>query len=153
VSRELWSAEVVGTIYRLRWQIELTFKYWKSLCHIHVLKGQRPERIECLIYGRLITILLIATLQGLASWYAEFQLQREASMHKITEWLKRNERLSKVVRCGGIERLLEDLIHDLYKMLCKQKRKRKTTRELISNQIPYQDSFSTHQPQKLDKAG
>jgi hypothetical protein len=52
VSRVVWSAKVVGTVYRTRWGVELTFKNWKSLCQIHVLKGTRPERITCLLYGR-----------------------------------------------------------------------------------------------------
>jgi len=29
--------------------IELTFKRWKSLLALHVLKGTRPERIRCLL--------------------------------------------------------------------------------------------------------
>ena len=39
VSVEIWHAKVVGTIYRLRWQIELIFKNWKGLLNIDILKG------------------------------------------------------------------------------------------------------------------
>jgi IS4 transposase len=49
VPATLWPAAVIGTIYRLRWQVELTFKRWKSLLALHVLKGTRPERIRCLL--------------------------------------------------------------------------------------------------------
>ena len=141
VSRDVWLPDVIGTIYRVRWQIELTFKSWKSLCHIHILKGTRSERIECFIYGRLIAIVLITIIYGFCSWYSDNQIQREACLHKVVEWLKRIERLSKAVRLCEFDMLLQDLIHDLPKMLCKQKRRRKTTLELIEAQVPYNDSF------------
>jgi IS4 transposase len=70
----------VGTIYRLRWQVELTFRNWKSLLKINVLKGTRTERVQCIIYGRLITIIMLAMISSYASWYAEDYLQRELSL-------------------------------------------------------------------------
>lgn len=141
VSREVWSAEVIGTIYRIRWQIELRFKSWKSLCQIDLLKGQRPERIQCLVYGRLITIVLMNLIYSFASWYSETRLKLETSFHKLIQWLKRRGRLSKAVLVSQFHQLLNDLIQDLPGMLCKKKRKRKTTLELIENLVPYERSF------------
>lgn len=152
VSREVWSPEVIGTIYRLRWQIELTFKSWKSLCHIHILKGERPERIECLVYGRLIAIVLIVILYGFACWYSENQLQREASLHKLIEWLTRKERLSKAVLSCDLNALLRDLVQDLPRILCKQERKRKTTLQLIASHVPYGVMYLNDDDQILQKA-
>lgn len=48
----------VGSLYRLRWQIELMFKIWKSLCHIDKVKKVKKERLECYIYAKLIGIVL-----------------------------------------------------------------------------------------------
>ncbi len=48
----------VGSFYRLRWQIELMFKIWKSLCHIDKVKQVKKERLECYIYAKLIGIVL-----------------------------------------------------------------------------------------------
>jgi hypothetical protein len=31
VRKQVWPAKVVGTVYRLRWQVELTFNTWQSL--------------------------------------------------------------------------------------------------------------------------
>jgi hypothetical protein len=152
VSRDVWQPEVVGTIYRLRWQIELIFKSWKSLCHIHVLKGQRPERVECFIYGRLIAIVLITVLYGFASWYSHHELDREASLHKLIDWLKRKERLSAAFRFSGLELLMTDLINDLTRMLCKQKRNRQTTQQLIKNEAPYTDTFTIEDDDVLQLA-
>ena len=49
---------VVGSFYRLRWQIELMFKIWKSLCHIDKVKQVKKQRLECYIYAKLIRIVL-----------------------------------------------------------------------------------------------
>jgi hypothetical protein len=142
VSREVWSKQVVGTVYRLRWRIELIFKEWKGLLNIHVLKGTRSERIECLVYGRLITIALMTMLYAYTSFCAETLFQREASEHKLINWLKRKNRLSEAIHFNLLDALLSDLVHDIPKMLCKQKRKRKTTLQLIEGQVHYMDSFS-----------
>jgi hypothetical protein len=44
--------------YKLRWQIELMFKVWKSLCAIHQVKKVNRYRLECYLYSRLIFIVL-----------------------------------------------------------------------------------------------
>jgi hypothetical protein len=49
VRPEIWAAAVGATVYRSRWQIDLLFKQWKALLHMHVHTGTRPERIKCLL--------------------------------------------------------------------------------------------------------
>ena len=151
VSRAIWTAKVVGTVYRVRWGVELTFKNWKSLLHIHVLKGTRPERITCLLYGRLITIVMLNILYGYAAWYASAHLQREVSAHKLITWMKRKGRFAQAIHQGRGEALLEDLIAALPKMLCKQKRKRRTSRQLLEDQVPYMDHFLEDDVTPLDQ--
>lgn len=51
-------AKCVWPIYRLRWQIELTFKVWKSICDIEKVKKVKKHRLECYIYAKLIFIVL-----------------------------------------------------------------------------------------------
>jgi hypothetical protein len=51
-------AEKVYTLYMVRWQIELVFKAWKSICGLSSFKMVKGDRVECYIYGRLILILL-----------------------------------------------------------------------------------------------
>jgi len=57
-SREKIPPEKVWPIYRLRWQIELMFKVWKSICDIEKVKKVKKERLECYIFSRLIFITL-----------------------------------------------------------------------------------------------
>jgi hypothetical protein len=94
VPATLWPREAVGTIYRLRWQVELVFKNWKSLFQINVLKGTRPERILYFSYGRLIVILVVQCLLALASAQAAAE-QRELAFCKASQWLMRGGRLLK----------------------------------------------------------
>ena len=46
-------ANQVWNLYRLRWQIELMFKIWKSICDIEKVKKVKKSRLECYIYSRL----------------------------------------------------------------------------------------------------
>jgi len=50
--------EKVWSLYRLRWQIELIFKIWKSVCHIEKVKKVKQHRLECYIFSKLILIVL-----------------------------------------------------------------------------------------------
>jgi hypothetical protein len=139
VSPQVWPSKVVGTVYRLRWQVELTFRNWKSLLKINVLKGTRPERIRCMIYGRLITIIMLAIISSYASWYAEDYLHRELSLPKLINWLKRKGRFVNAMHDGTLEALLRNLRRALPKLLCKQKRKRRTSRQLVEDYGPYME--------------
>ena len=133
VTREMLSAKVVRIVYGLRWQVELMFKNWKSLLSLHILKGTRSERIKCILYGRLITITMLTIISSYASWYAEDYLHRELSIPKLINWLKRKGRFAKAMHLGTLEDLLNDLRHTLPKGLCKQKRKRRTSRQLLED--------------------
>src|SRR6266446_7183423 len=42
VTQQVWPPQVVGTVYRLRWQVELTLKNWKSLLTIRPRSRDRP---------------------------------------------------------------------------------------------------------------
>ncbi len=55
------TADVVQ-LYRLRWQIELIFKTWKSLLGIHKVKTVNIQRFECQLIARFIWILLNWTM-------------------------------------------------------------------------------------------
>lgn len=149
VPSEIWEPEVVGTVYRLRWQIELTFKNWKSLLNIHVLRGFRRERIECLLYGRLTAVVIVTMISGFASQYADRYLKKEASFHKLINWLKRKDRLAKAIRSGSSDELFDELMKDISGKLCKQKRRRKTSRQMLEGEgIPYMESFPSGGPEK-----
>ncbi len=51
----------VHDLYSLRWQIEILFKTWKSFFKINKCKEIKKERLECHLYGQLISILLCSS--------------------------------------------------------------------------------------------
>jgi hypothetical protein len=152
VTAVVWAAEVVATVYRIRWQIELLFKQWKSLLHLHVLKGTRPERIKCLLYGRLITITMLMRICSYAAWYATTVLRREVSFPKLILWLKRKGRFAQAVQEDALETLCGDLRRAMAPLLCKQKRKRQTSRQLLDQTRDAQENSVQQQTVQEDQA-
>jgi len=51
-------AKEVKKIYGLRWQIELTFKIWKSQAQVHQVKEMKIHRFECQLIAKLIWLLI-----------------------------------------------------------------------------------------------
>jgi hypothetical protein len=152
VSAAVWTAEVVATVYRIRWQIELLFKQWKSLLHLHVLTGTRPERIHCLLYGRLITIAMLMRVCSYAAWYAAAVLRRAISFPKLILWLKRKGRFAHAIQEGTMETLYHDLRRAMAPLLCKQKRKRQTSQQLLDNTSHLRESGIQEEAVREDQA-
>jgi hypothetical protein len=152
VPATVWAAEVVATVYRIRWQIALLFKQWKSFLQLHVLKGTCPERIRCLLYGRLITITMLMRVCAYAAWYATAVLHREVSFPKLLLWLKRQGRFARAVQGGTMETLYADLRQAMEPLLCKQKRQRPTTQQLLNAPSPAQERDTPRQMGREDLA-
>ncbi|MFJ1104010.1 IS4 family transposase (plasmid) [Bacillus sp. RA(2023)] len=61
LSAENVPTEHIHDFYSLRWQIEILFKTWKSFFQINQCKEIKKERLECHLYGQLISILLCSS--------------------------------------------------------------------------------------------
>jgi hypothetical protein len=53
VPRRVLTARQVAETYRLRWQIELVFKEWKSFANLHEFASANPALVEGLIWASL----------------------------------------------------------------------------------------------------
>ena len=49
-------------VYRLRWQVELLFKRWKSICHFDRLPNERPDTILSWVTAKLLLGLIVDRL-------------------------------------------------------------------------------------------
>ncbi len=56
---ELVSLEAALVLGRMRWQIELLFKLWKSHGHIDESRSTKPWRILCDVYAKLLAMLIL----------------------------------------------------------------------------------------------
>ena len=61
LSTENVPTEHIHDLYSLRWQSEILFKTWKSFFQIDRCKEIKKERLECHLYGQLISILLCSS--------------------------------------------------------------------------------------------
>jgi hypothetical protein len=133
---EIWPAEVIGTIYRIRWQIELMFKNWKSRLKFDYLCGINEFRIRSLIYSRAIVVLIINEIYKLLE-YVGHCANKVVSIHKVYSWLKCANRLMRIIS-GKLswweERHLDDLITTC---MAHQSRKRKTSIQAIQEEDIY----------------
>jgi hypothetical protein len=121
------TGEFIIVLYKIRWQIELIFKNFKSNLELDMLKGTNRYRIDCLIYGKLIVILASV---GIHQFAVNIAKDKEVSGDKLTKWLKVGSRFQRAVETGNFEELLAPLEREIH-LVCKQKRTRKTTMEQI----------------------
>jgi hypothetical protein len=62
VPRRILTARQVAEVYRLRWQIELVFKEWKSYANLHAFTSAKAPLVEGLIWASLCAAALKRTL-------------------------------------------------------------------------------------------
>jgi hypothetical protein len=88
VPEPMLSIEQVALLYRVRWQIELVFKLWKSYGGLPQSQTLRRERLLYELYAKMIGLVLTQFL--LAPWRipAGLAANREASMFKIRDILQ-----------------------------------------------------------------
>jgi hypothetical protein len=85
IEQEVLSAEHVYEFYSLRWQVEIIFKTWKSIFHIHAVKQVKIERFQCQLYGKLILLLLSSSVMFKMRTLVIKNKKLEASEMKVSE--------------------------------------------------------------------
>jgi len=58
VSQDIWPAEVVAKVYRLRWRIEIIFKSWKSHLRLRELNCRSADLVRLSVMLKLLYCLL-----------------------------------------------------------------------------------------------
>jgi hypothetical protein len=68
VPEEMLTVEEILVLARVRWQIELIFKLWKSHGQVDKSRSQNPWRILCEVYAKLIAMIIQHWAFLMGSW-------------------------------------------------------------------------------------
>lgn len=136
------SSEAIFELYKIRWQIELVFKSYKSTFRLDVIRGTSRSSVLCIVYAKLIGILISERVASFAAGECEAN-DRELSFDKTMKWLKNGDKIVTAILSGELAELILDLTKNL-KYLWKDKRKKdqstcKTVLRVF--QDPNQSSF------------
>jgi hypothetical protein len=66
--REQLSWQEAWVLARLRWQIELLFKLWKAQGHLDESRSEKPWRILCEVYAKLVGLVVQHWIMLTSAW-------------------------------------------------------------------------------------
>lgn len=129
----------VVLLYRVRWQIELLFKLWKSHLHLTALGDTwRAERVLCQLYAKMILMILF---QWLIAPY-RIQAETELSPVKALQLLQRYH-VSSLLICLRTQRnrfqaWLMDFFSELASFASKSRRRKtpSTYHAILATTLP-----------------
>ena len=122
----------------MRWQIELAFKAWKSICDLEKVKKVNRFRLECYIYSRLIFIVLGWKLLWKIAKHLYVKEGKALSLFKAYKTLvcKKTEELRDVFMLG--KGRVEEFMIKLYDLsrtnhLLEKRQQEPTSMELLKS--------------------
>lgn len=118
IPKEVLSMDNFRKLYNVRWQIELVFKNWKSNFKLDKISGFKQERIKCMLYSKLILIVISTKLiyQLRNKYWKEFKIEIsefKAGKHLIIIF----QEILKIVINGKSEKIFNLLVGSLKFML------------------------------------
>lgn len=119
------SLQHVYDFYRIRWQIELIFKLWKSYCGLNQILTWRPARILTELYAKLIGIVLLHFLLAPLRIPDDVWTKREVSNVRFHQILARFARSFKQSLADGLAlaKTLDEFVLHVEHFALKQKRR------------------------------
>ncbi len=126
-SEDLSSDEIMLT-YKMRWQIELMFKNWKSVCKINKIQSMKYERFACLLFAKLILIMLNVQIIGNLQMYYFKKRRKILSENKCFKTLWESFSILRSIwkdKSKKSEKKLKNLVKRFSSNHWKEKRKNK----------------------------
>lgn len=121
------SADQVLLFYRIRWQIELIFKFWKSFCGLESIPAMRQERVLTEFYAKLLIALVANYLVAPLRIPGEVWANHEVSPYQIRALLSlfAHHFMHAISSPAHLHRLLDLFFHNVDYFAYKQKRRAK----------------------------
>lgn len=123
---EMLAVVHVVLLYRVRWQIELVFKLWKSYCGLGRIAGVRKERVLTELYAKMIGIVLTHFLIAPLRMPEGTGVNREISPVQVRQVLRRFARQlnQALTSLDALVNVLEKTVLHITRFGFKQKRER-----------------------------
>jgi hypothetical protein len=123
---EILAVAHVVLLYRVRWQIELVFKLWKSYCGLGRIAGVRKERVLTELYAKMIGIVLTHFLIAPLRMPEGTGVNREISPVQVRQILRRFARQlnQALTSLDALVNVLEKTVLHITRFGFKQKRER-----------------------------
>ena len=86
--REMVSSDEIYKLYKLRWQVEIIFKGWKSILKIHKVRKMNAHRFRCYLLSKLIWILFCWDIYKTVNAYAWRSSKESISIYKCIGLIK-----------------------------------------------------------------
>lgn len=102
---ELLSLREAFVLMRARWQIELLFKLWKDQCHVDEWRSEKPWRILCEVYAKLIGIIIQHWLLLSGSWH-----RPERSLWKGAKTIRKHSTYLAIAFASGSRQRLSEAL-------------------------------------------
>jgi hypothetical protein len=121
----MMSLKHVYDFYRMRWQIELIFKLWKSYCGLNSILAWRKERVLTELYAKMIAIVIVHFLLAPLRIPDEVWAEREVSNVRFQQILARFARSFKqcLANLMALAKTLDEFVLHVQRFALKQKRR------------------------------
>ena len=104
-TEDMLADEAIVKIYRIRWQVELIFKTWKSIFSLDNIGQMKYERLICILNIRLLLIMVNWEMFMIERAYLYMQTGKLLSIHKCLQTLKDNSAKLRSILTNGCKGL------------------------------------------------
>lgn len=110
ISVEAITVQEAYELYKIRWQVELMFKTWKSILKLDVVRKMKADRLKCYLYAKLMWILLCWDITAISEPIIWLKHKQLISLYKCFSILKNQATDIKVTLFNTNEKLKEWLV-------------------------------------------